>query len=229
MGLAGDNSVRSLWTENSARHVAVLAEQPGTDSGSSAAPPGVDAREFRLALLEDTYDVIADMERVTAALALCPPDQPEVEALTWPDTPVLGISQDSSPAVVVAALRALYERGVEQVGIVAGDAPDLPQLLLGKLFRGLGHGDVAVCPAEGGGLVALAARLPIADWFVAANVGLDSVDAVVALRATAPSKAALSVGPGWHRIRRPADIGRLDPGLEGWESTRAVLSGRTLP
>jgi hypothetical protein len=29
--------------------------------------------------------------------------------------------------------------------------------------------------------------------------------------------------PGWHRVRTSADLDRLDPGLEGWENTRAVL------
>ena len=45
------------------------------------------------------------------------------------------------------------------------------------------------------------------------------------LRRVAPPRS-LSVGPGWHRIRAAEDISRLDPGLEGWEATRALLSSR---
>lgn len=221
--------MHSLWKRKSLRHVAVLAVEPRAEDVASTAPPGVDPREFRLALLEDTYDVVADMELVTAAMALCPPEQPDAEAVTWPGSPIIRVSEVRSPEIVVAALRGMHESGVEQAGIVAGDAPDLPQLLLGKLFRGLGRADVAACPADGGGLVALASRLPVPDWLDAADVGLDTADALDGLRAAAPSRAALSVGPGWHRIRRPEDIGRLDPGLEGWESTRALLSGRSLP
>jgi len=79
-----------------------------------------------------------------------------------------------------------------------------------------------VCPADDGRLVALASRLPVPEWLRASAVTLDDDDAVRRLRATAPRRA-LHVGPGWHRIRGREDAGRLDPGLEGWEATRAVL------
>lgn len=228
MPVTCDDVMHSLWTKKNLRHVAVLAVEPADDD-ARAAPPGVDPRRLRLALLEDTYDVVAEMELVTAALAMCPPDQPDAEALTWPGSPVIPVPPGPSPAILVTTLRRMAEVGVEQAAVVAGDAPDLPQLLLGKLFRGLGRADAAACPADGGGLVALAARLPVPDWLVAAGIGLDTTSALGDLRAAAPSRAALSVGPGWHRIRRPEDIARLDPGLEGWESTRALLSGRSFP
>jgi len=93
------------------------------------------------------------------------------------------------------------------------------------LFRGLGVADVAACPAQSGGLVALAARLPPARWVVEAAVGLDTPDALDRLARAAPSRRSLSVGPGWHRLRAPGDLSVLDPGLEGWEATRALLSG----
>ena len=92
--------------------------------------------------------------------------------------------------------------------------------------------DVAVCPAEGGGLVALAAWLPPAGWVAGTGsagqpgdgrIELDHLDAVGRLRRGAPRRGALQVVPGWHRLRSPADVGRLDPGLEGWPATRAVL------
>jgi hypothetical protein len=35
-------------------------------------------------------------------------------------------------------------------------------------------------------------------------------------------------GPGWHRLRTPDDLRLLDPGLEGWENTRALLEGHPL-
>ena len=226
---ASTDVMHPLWKRKSLRSVAVLAEAPRSEDAVRAAPPGVDAGAFRLALLEDSYDVIADMELVTAAMAVCPPDQPDAEALTWPESPIIRIPMAPTAVIVVTALRQMQELGAEQAAVLAGDAPDLPQLLLGKLFRGLGRGDVAACPADGGGLVALATRLPVPAWLIAAEVGLDTEDALGGLRAAAPRAAALSVGPGWHRIRRPEDVARLDPGLEGWESTRALLSGRSLP
>jgi hypothetical protein len=92
--------------------------------------------------------------------------------------------------------------------------------------------EVAVCPAEGGGLVALAAWLPPAGWVAGLGsagqpgdrwIELDDLDAVGRLRRGAPRRGALQLVPGWHRLRSPADVGRLDPGLEGWPATRAVL------
>lgn len=236
------------------RHAAVLSVLPGMPAGgppgastggssggsprsgatgpaTAAAPPGVDPERFRLALLEDSYEVAADMGQVTAALALHPPDQPEAEELTWPGTPVLRLGErphaaGDEPRLVAAVLAELAGLGADEGAVLAGDAPDLPVMLLGKLFQGLEHAAVAACPAERGGLVALAARLPATEWLATADVGLDTADALSRLRAAAPAKRALSVSPGWRRIRRVEDVARLDPGLEGWESTRALLSGR---
>ena len=200
----------------------------------SAAPPGADRDAFRLALLEDTYEVAADMGEVTAALALGPGEQSDVQACVWPGTPVLDLSASkataaATPDIVLGVLGGLAELGADEGVVLAPDAPDLPIMLLGKLFQALEDGDVAdvaACPAEGGGLVALASRLPAPEWLTAAGVGLDTDDALARLRAAAPSRRALGVSPGWRRLRRREDISRLDPGLEGWEATRALLSGR---
>jgi hypothetical protein len=112
------------------------------------------------------------------------------------------------------------------VAVVAPDVPDLPTLMLGKLFSALvgpRAGSVAVCPDEHGGVVAVAASLPIPTWLQGVPVGLDSPDAVAALRAGAP-QSELSIGPGWHRVLAIGDLTRLDPGLEGWDATRAYLN-----
>ncbi len=84
---------------------------------------------------------------------------------------------------------------------------------------------MAAGPAEGGGLVVLASRLPVPPWLALSGVDLDTPDAVRRLRAAAPRRD-LVVTPRWRRLRTPADIASLDPGLEGWEATRALLSGR---
>lgn len=188
------------------RFVAVLA---GRDV---PVPPGADAGAFRLALLEDTYEVVAGLEFVTPVLALTGPD-PDAEAITWPGTPIV---RATGPVDLLAALHA---RGAEQAAVVAHDAPDLPPLLIGKLFRSLGGGDVAVCPARGGGLVALAARLPAPAWLD--GVDLDTTPSLLRTRAGRPG--AVRSGPGWHRMRTSDDLSRLDPGLEGWDNTRALL------
>jgi glycosyltransferase A (GT-A) superfamily protein (DUF2064 family) len=194
----------------SSRFVAVLAGR------AVATPPGADPAEFRLAMLEDTYEVVAGLELVTPVLALTEPDE-DAEAITWPGTQV----------VLTTGLQALLDQlaalGAEQAAVVAHDAPDLPPLLLGKLFRALGSGEVAICPAKGGGLVALAARLPAPPWLK--EIDLDTPDAPSRLRAAAEVPGAVRSGPGWHRLRAPEDLSRLDPGLEGWDNTRVLLGG----
>jgi hypothetical protein len=202
------------------RYAAVLA-RPGA---AAAVPPGVDPVEFHLALLEDTYEVVAGLELVTAALALVPGARPGTEAVTWPGTPVLRIESGDDLAQVGAVLDGCAALGATEAAVLPGDVPDLPRLLLGKLYRALGSSEVAVCPAEGGGLVALAARLPVPGWLASAGTGLDTPDALARLRAAAPSRRALAVGPGWHRLRMAADLARLDPGLEGWDATRTLLA-----
>ncbi|MFD0683075.1 hypothetical protein [Actinomadura fibrosa] len=209
-----------------ARYAAVLSfvgESPA--AGAPAAPPGIDPDEFRLALLEDTYEVVAGLEFVTPALVLDPPDQPDAEAVTWPGTAIV---RAPAPA---AAFAALHDLGAAEAALVAPDAPDLPPLLLGKLFRALGSAPAAACQAaDGNGLVALAARLPLPGWLAAAldDLDLDAPDALTRLRTAAPRPGLVPQGPGWHRVRTPSDLRSLDPGLEGWENTRALLEGHPL-
>ncbi|WP_243718673.1 hypothetical protein [Actinomadura sp. 7K534] len=208
----------------SSRFAAVLS-RPGRRTD---VPPGIDPDEFRLALLEDTYEVVAGLELVTSALVLDPPDQPDAEAVTWPGTPIV------REATLAGAFAALHARGATAAALVAPDAPDLPPLLIGKLFRALGSAPSAACRADGAagpdGLVALAARLPLPDWLATAlrDVDLDTPDALDRLRAAAPRPGLVPQGPAWHRLRTVDDLRLLDPGLEGWENTRALLEGHPL-
>ncbi|GII57040.1 hypothetical protein Pth03_54290 [Planotetraspora thailandica] len=188
--------------------IAAVLVTPGM---ADATPPGVDPEEFLLAMAEDTYEMVAGLELVEPVIVSA--GVPGLEAIAWPGTPVLAVA---SPAEAFAAL----PYGSEAV-VISGDAPDLPPLLVGKLFRELGRAPISVCPAEGGGAVAVAARLPLAEW---ATPDFDEPDVVGMLRRQAPGRRMVATGPGWHRLRKPADISRLDPGLEGWDNTRALLS-----
>lgn len=161
-------------------------------------------------------------------IALSPPGWCDAGPLAWPGTPVLGVAAADPAEVVLAVLDAVTGPGGAEAVVVAADAPDLPQLLLGKLFSALSTAEVAVCPTLDGGLVALASVLPAPDWLRGAAVGLDTPHAVGRLRQAAPDRRSFVVGPGWHRLQRPADLGLLDPGLEGWERTRALLAGHAL-
>jgi uncharacterized protein DUF2064 len=201
--------------EASDRRVVVLV----VPAEATWAPPGREPAAWRLALAEDTYEVLAALDRVDVAVAVAGGDESsvaEIAALTWPGTPVYAV--DAARPVLAA---------VEQAGpaaavvAVSHDVPDLPGLLIGKLFRALSSADLAVCPAEDGSSAALGVNLPVADWVAEANPGFDT--ALAALEAVKPRRHAVAIGPGWHRLRSAADIARLDPGLEGWDATRSLL------
>jgi len=170
---------------------------------------------LELAMLEDVVDLVAEMAIVQAALVVPEGADDAVTGVVWPGMPVVPVP-DRTLGSVVAALAAI---GADEVGVVAPDAPDLPALLLGKLHSALTSAEVAVCPAEDGRLVAIAARVPLAAWMPACTLD----DPVDDLRRAAPRRA-LNVGAGWHRVRDERDAQRLDPGLEGWEHTRALLA-----
>ncbi len=221
-------------------HVARMAAALVTPGIGAAAPPGVDRAAFACALVEDACDLIAELENLAPAVAVSPAAETElggrsVEELAWPGTTVLRLADGSGAGFAAQALRRMAGLGARQGAVVAADAPDMPLLLIGKLFRALGGArrrtDVAVCPADGGGLVALAAWLPAPDWVSvpvppAQPCELDVTDVIDRLRHAAPRAGAVQLVPGWHRLRSPADVSGLDPGLEGWPATRSVLRPR---
>ncbi|HZG93445.1 MAG TPA: hypothetical protein VEZ46_01920 [Mycobacteriales bacterium] len=193
--------------------------------GGEGAPPGVDPDAFARSLAEDTYEVLADLAECSAGVVACPPSYGgTATSLVWPGAPVLTVADGATDVVTGGAVRALAGLGFDEVAVVAGDTPDLPGLLVGKLFSALTGAEVAACPAAGGGLVAIAVRVPVPGWLAAAEAGLDTADAAERLSRAAPRPAQLAVVSGWHRLRTPADVASLDPGLEGWETTRALLS-----
>jgi hypothetical protein len=157
-------------------------------------PPGVDADAYAAALRQDTYDLLDDLANVTPYLL------------------------DLAPA---AALDALHATGATIGAVLPADVPDLPGLLVGKLFGACEDRLAGVLPASDGTLAGLASRLPRPAWL---DVDMDDPHALDTLHAAAP-RGAVVVGPGWHRLRRPEDVSRLDPRLEGWPETRALLSG----
>lgn len=202
------------------------------DTGASP-PPGVPAARFWAALVEDTCEIVSSLELLTPAVAVwggSAASEAELSVsvsaareLTWPGTAVLGV-QGAEADLYRRVFGELAEQGAQFAALICADAPDLPPLLVGKLFRALGRADIAACPAQDGGLVALAARLPVPDWLP--GIHPDDAGALARLAQARPSRRALAVTPGWHRQRRPADIANLDPGLEGWDATRMLLADR---
>ncbi|MFI7077935.1 MULTISPECIES: hypothetical protein [unclassified Micromonospora] len=185
-------------------------------------PPGIDPADWRRALAEDVVDLLAMLNEVDTAVAATPADRRLADEVIWPGTTVYEVPEPT-PNAVFAALTASGD-GYEQAAVVAGDAPDLPGLTVGKLLRPLTSRPVALAPVEGGvpGLLGAAVRLPVPSWLPALD--LDSA-VPAAVRAAAPEPGDLAVTPSWHRLRGPADLARLDLALDGWEHTRALLSG----
>jgi hypothetical protein len=182
-----------------------------------ACPPGIAPDAFARALAEDVADLLADLPGLDPVVAAAPDRVADAEDIVWPGTPVLE-TRHGRPAEVFAALA---ERGYDEAAVVVADAPDLPGLLVAKPFSALAGAVVAAAPAAGGGLVALATRLPAPGW-LPADVDLDEPYAVERLTAAAPA-GGLAVTQGWRRLRRREDLAALDPDLEGWEATRALL------
>jgi hypothetical protein len=184
-----------------------------------ACPPGIAPAEFARALAEDVADLLADLPGLDPVVAAAPDRVADAEDVVWPGTPVL--ETRGRPADVFAALA---ERGYDEAAVFVPDAPDLPGLLVAKPFSALSTAPVAAAPADGGGLVALAARLPVPAW-LPVDIDLDEPYAVERLKAAAPRSGDLVVTPSWRRLRSREDLARLDPDLEGWEATRALLAG----
>jgi len=185
-----------------------------------ACPPGIAPDAFARALAEDVADLLADLPGLDPVVAAAPDRVADAEDVVWPGTPVLETGL-GKPAEVFAVLAA---RGYTEAVVVVADVPDLPGLLVAKPFSALATAPVAVAPATGGGLVALACRLPAPEW-LPADLDLDEPYAVERLKAVAPRPGDLAVTPGWHRLRSRDDLAGLDPQLEGWEATRALLAG----
>ncbi|TDB69841.1 hypothetical protein [Micromonospora sp. KC723] len=180
-------------------------------------PPGIDPTGWRTALAEDVVDLLATLSEVETAVAVTPADRRLAEAVVWPGTAIHEVPEPT----VNAALAALT--GYDQAAVVAADAPDLPGLTLGKLLRPLTSRPVAVAPVDGDGpgLLGVAARLPVPAWLPVLD--LDTA-APADLRRAAPAPGDVAVTPAWRRLRGPADLAALDPAVEGWETTRALLS-----
>jgi hypothetical protein len=186
-------------------------------------PPGVDPHDWRVALAEDLFDVLALMVEVEPAAVLVGPEGELRSVLGWP-----GLRWYDAPApevteLLAAITDATVDGPFDQVALVAADAPDLPGLHIAKLLRPLTTRPLAVAPAtDGPGLIGLACRLPVPDWLP--STSLDALT-VAQVRAAAPRPADVAVTAGWHRLRSAETLDGLDPRLEGWEATRLALGG----
>jgi hypothetical protein len=182
-------------------------------------PPGVDLQDWRAALAEDVVDLLAMLAQADPAIAATAADRGLAERIAWPG---MRIYEVATPTVR-PVLEAAGADGYDQAAVIASDAADVPGMVLGKLLRPLTTKPVAVAPGgPSGGLLGVASRLPVPDWLT--DHDLDSASPTV-LRRTAPEPREVESTAEWRRLRGPADLATLDPALEGWEATRALLGG----
>jgi hypothetical protein len=182
-------------------------------------PPGLDAPTWRRALADDAIDLLATLAEVEPALAVETSERDFAAAVAWPGMRVYAVAE----LTVASILAAVAADGFEQAAIIVPDVPDLPGMLIAKLLRPLTTRDTAAAPAAGddAGLIGLACRLPAPEWLP--DIDLDNAT-VASIRAAAPAVTEIIGTPGWHRLRTPQALGRLDPDLDGWEATRTLLS-----
>jgi hypothetical protein len=182
-------------------------------------PPGVDLGAWRAALAEDVVDLLARLAQAEAAIAATAEDRELAEEIAWPGMRIYEVPTATYRPVLAAAAAD----GFDQAAVIAADAPDLPGMILGKLLRPLENKAVAVAAGgPGNGLLGLATSLPAPSWLI--DHDLDGASAQL-LRRTAPEPGDVSSAPEWRRLRGPAELASLDPALEGWENTRALLGG----
>jgi hypothetical protein len=182
-------------------------------------PPGVERSAWRAALAEDVVDLLARLAQADAAIAATAGDRKLAEEIAWPGMRIYEVPT----ATYLPVLEAAAADGFDQAAVIAADAADLPGMILGKLLRPLDAKPVAVAPGgPGNGLLGVATSLPPPPWL--ADHDLDAASAQL-LRRTAPSPGDVTSTPQWRRLRGPAELASLDPALEGWENTRALLGG----
>jgi hypothetical protein len=181
-------------------------------------PPGVDLRKWRAALAEDVVDLLAMLAQAEPAIATTVQDRPLADDIAWPGMRIYEVPT----ATVRPVLAAAAADGFDQAAVIAADAADVPGMILGKLLRPLETKPIAVAPGGESGLLGVAGRQPPPGRVV--DHDLDTASAML-LRKTAPQPGDVSSTPDWRRLRGPADLASLDPALEGWENTRALLGG----
>lgn len=182
-------------------------------------PPGLDPATWRRSLADDAVDLLSTLAEVDPAVAVLKADRDFAAAVGWPGLPVYALDELTVPAILAAATAD----GYDQAAVVAADAPDLPGMQIAKLLRPLTTRPVTAAPAVESprGLLAIASRLPAPAWLP--DVDLDTAT-VADVRRFAPAPADVIGTPGWHRLRTPESLTRLDPALDTWESTRALLT-----
>ena len=180
--------------------------------------PEVSRDRLEAALLADAVDNAEGLAAAGIAV-LCPPDRVDRIAATAAfDTEIW-----SGPPTVREAAERAAAAGARQAAVLASDAPHLPGLLVGKLFRPLARCAVTVSPDPRGLGVGIGLRLPVPDWVD--DIDLDTPGLVETLQRRALRRSLVRITPGWRRLREPSDFRALVAIPDGADLTRELLRG----
>jgi len=214
MSLEADPGHAESAVARAKRRLAVVLARHDASLG---APPGIDPTTFAAACLADSYEVVAGLTDVQSGIA----GPVEVRDLLWPG------DRWWRADIGVSDLAIDVSSDIDQLVVIPADVPDLPALVLAKVFRALQRTDIVIAPERrSSGCVAIGVSIPLAAW-IPADLNLDN-NPTARLQKAAPRRNRYASAPEWHRLRNPTALERLDPGLEGWEETRALLSGLPL-
>ena len=108
-------------------------------SAEAAAPAGIEPAAFARACLADAYEVLADLTVVRSGIA--GPDW--IADLLWPGALQLPAADS------IGELAAGLAEEFDDLVVVPADVPDLPGLVLAKIFRVLPRVDLAIAPRGG--------------------------------------------------------------------------------
>ena len=127
-----------MSTEQAARRrVAVVLARY---EASRAAPEGIDSSAFAAACLLDSYEVVADLIGVASGIA----GPGSVADMLWPGA--LHLPAD----ITVPTMAGQLSEVADELVVVPADLPDLPGLVLAKLFKVLHRTDIAIAPERAG-------------------------------------------------------------------------------
>jgi len=163
------------------------------------------AVEVHTKLVEDVLERVKQLRGADAALYT---DQ---ATAAWPEMEVRGLQGPGDLGErMCRAIGGALQGGRPQVMIVGGDIPDLPAAHLEALLAS--PADVTLGPTDDGGYYAISCRRWDAAMF--AGVAWSTESALAGTQAACERRGlGVALGPAWHDLDTPADVGKLSDSL----------------
>lgn len=211
--------------------VAVMVRAPSSP-GKSRLIESLGARDaggLREALLRDTLDRLADIDRDKAVLYTPPDAESEVRALVPFSGAMLPQRGQTLGDRMHAGIRDLLSSGFDGVVLVGSDLPTLPPAHVTEALDTLARSPdgVVLGPAEDGGYYLIGLSQPHAALFTDIPWGSAQVLSRT-LRAARSLGVPVALLPSWYDVDSDADVRRVCEASERWSDagrhTRAWLA-----